>query len=134
MYPSRNLSVCKYKWEPIIHTPLCPDAYFIYLVSFFKATSGIYRSSQARVQIGAVAAGLHHNSEQRWILNPRREARDRTHTLMDTGQVHVHWAMEETPAMMFKCVTYPIDLLVSTHYFSLTDSVVSRCVNNQLLI
>ena len=31
---------------------------------------------------------LHHSSLQRWILNPLSEARDRTHVLMDTSQVH----------------------------------------------
>ena len=31
---------------------------------------------------------LHHSSQQRWILNPLSEARDRTCTLMDPSQVH----------------------------------------------
>ena len=30
---------------------------------------------------------LHHGSWQRWILNPLREARDRTRILMETSQV-----------------------------------------------
>ena len=30
---------------------------------------------------------LHHSSRQRWILNPLREARDRTHILMDATRV-----------------------------------------------
>ena len=30
---------------------------------------------------------LHHSSQQRWILNPLREARDRTHVLKDTSRV-----------------------------------------------
>ena len=30
---------------------------------------------------------LHHSSQQRWILNPLREARDRTCNLMVTSQV-----------------------------------------------
>ena len=34
-----------------------------------------YGSSQARVQIGAVAAGLHHSHGNAQILNPLSEAR-----------------------------------------------------------
>ena len=30
---------------------------------------------------------LYHSLGQRWILNPRSEARDRTHVLVDTGWV-----------------------------------------------
>ena len=33
---------------------------------------------------------LHHSLQQRWILNPLREARDRTRNLMDTSQVRYH--------------------------------------------
>ena len=31
---------------------------------------------------------LHHSSQQRWILNPLSEARDRTHNLMVPSQIH----------------------------------------------
>ena len=44
---------------------------------------------------------LHHSSRQRQILNPAREARDRTHVLMDTSQVHYHLAMTGTPEAHF---------------------------------
>ena len=37
---------------------------------------------------------LHHSSQQCRILNPLREARDRTHVLMDASWVH--WAMTGT--------------------------------------
>ena len=31
---------------------------------------------------------LHHDSQQRWILNPLSKARDGTDVLMDVNQVH----------------------------------------------
>ena len=40
---------------------------------------------------------LHHSSPQRWILNPLREARDRTRIFMDTSQILSPWAMTGTP-------------------------------------
>ena len=89
---------------------VCMNQSYIYIHSFsfvfclFRATLMAYRGSQARSQIGAVATGLHHShsnagselclcdlhysSQQHWILNPLSEARDRTHILMDTSQVH----------------------------------------------
>ena len=35
---------------------------------------------------------LYHSSWQCQILNPASKARDQTHILMDTSQVHYHWA------------------------------------------
>ena len=75
----------------------------ICFASFFRAPPAAHGSSQARGRIGALAAGLHHShsngdesrvrdlhhsSRQRRVLNPRSEARDRTHVLMDTSRVH----------------------------------------------
>ena len=40
---------------------------------------------------------LHHSSWQCQILNPLSKARDWTHVLMDTGQIHFQWAMMGTP-------------------------------------
>ena len=34
----------------------------------------------------------HRSSQQPWILKPLSEARDRTCVLMDTSQIHFHWA------------------------------------------
>ena len=78
----------------------------IYLFSlfFFKGLHmqhKLYGSSQARSRISATAAGLHyshsswgsklhHGSGQYRILNPLSGARDRTHILMDSSQVHYH--------------------------------------------
>ena len=61
-----------------------------FFLAFFRAAPMAYGSSQAKGQIGGVAAGLHyspitqdqshvcnlhHNSKQHWILNPLSEAR-----------------------------------------------------------
>ena len=53
----------------------------------FRAAPLAYGGSQARGQIGAIAAGLHHSSRQRRILNLLGEARDRTQILTDTSGV-----------------------------------------------
>ena len=42
---------------------------------------------------------LHYSSRQCWILNPLREAKDRTRVLMDTGQIHFHWFIVGTPVV-----------------------------------
>ena len=43
---------------------------------FLRAAPTAYGGSQARGQIGAVAASLHHSSWHRWIFNPLSKARD----------------------------------------------------------
>ena len=40
---------------------------------------------------------LHHSSQQRQILKALSKARDQTCVLMDTSQVHYHWATMGTP-------------------------------------
>ena len=40
---------------------------------------------------------LHCSSQQCQVLNPLSRDRDQTCILMDTGQVHYHWAMTGTP-------------------------------------
>ena len=47
---------------------------------------------------------LHHISQQRWILNPLSEARDRTRVLMDTGQIRFCWARIPTLPIWSKSV------------------------------
>ena len=72
---------------------------FVYLCKYlclFRVTPVAYGSSQARGQIGASAAGLHHShicdvhhsSRQHRMLNPLSEARDWIHILMDTSHIH----------------------------------------------
>ena len=81
------------------------DFYFFFL---FRATPAAYGDSQAWSRIRAVAyttvtttpdpshiCDLHQSSQQRWILNPL--ARDGTCNLVDTSQIHFHWARTGTP-------------------------------------
>ena len=74
-----------------------------------------YGSSQARLGACATATvtqdpsqicDLHHNSQQRWIFNPLREARDQTCILMDTSQIRYRGATAELPAMFLKDYFY----------------------------
>ena len=76
--------------------------FFIFLL--FRVVPAAYGSSQARGQIGSCRCQptpqpqqlrielplqpIHHGSQQRQILNPLIEARDRTCVLMDASQVH----------------------------------------------
>ena len=46
---------------------------------------------------------LYHSSWQLWILNPLSEARDWTRVLLDTSQVHYHWAMMGIPWHCYLC-------------------------------
>ena len=79
--------------------------FFFFFFVQFRAAPVTYGGSQARGQIGAVAAGyttaiampypsyvcnLHHSSQQHQILNPPSEARDQTCVLMDTSQIGYH--------------------------------------------
>ena len=43
---------------------------------------------------------LHHSSQQCQILNLPSEAGDQTHSLMNTSQVHYHWATTGTPIFL----------------------------------
>ena len=60
---------------------------FFFFFCLFRAAPAAYGGSQARGQIGAVAASLHHSSEQCQILNLLSEAREGTRVLRDTGQI-----------------------------------------------
>ena len=59
---------------------------FVCLFLSLRAVPSAYEGS-CRGQIGAAAAGLHHSSQQHWILNPLSEARDWTLILMDANRV-----------------------------------------------
>ena len=71
--------------------------FFFWSFCLFRATSTACGDSQARGLIGAVAPGLHHSSQQRLILNPQVEARDRIHHLMVPSWIRFRWATKEVP-------------------------------------
>ena len=105
--------------HPLTSKNPIPMSLCFVLLSFFfsfRATPKAYGGSQARGQIGSVAAGLHtatatwdlscicnvhHSSGQCWILNPLSEARDWTCILMDPSQICFRWATMETPQCHF---------------------------------
>ena len=95
----------------------CPY-FYIYLFSLFLGRGDApeaYGGSQASGLIGAAAAGayttaiampdpgrvcdLHHNSQQRWILNPLSEARDRTRVLMVPRRIRFRCTTTGSPTV-----------------------------------
>ena len=87
--------------------------YLLRLFCFIRSTSSEYGSSQARGQIGATAASLHHShsnggselhcnlhhsSWQRQIPDPQMEARGQICILMVRSRVRSRWATTGTPS------------------------------------
>ena len=62
----------------------------------------VYRGAQARGQIGATAASLHHSSWQHQIPNPLSEDGGQTRHLMVCSQIHFHCATMGTPASFYQ--------------------------------
>ena len=56
----------------------------------------VYTTATA-MQDSSRICDLHHSSQQHWILNPLREARDRTHNLMAPSQIRLLCATTGTP-------------------------------------
>ena len=86
--------------------------FFFFFFGLFRATSKAHGGFQTRGQIrvqplaypSATAKwnpsciwNLHHSSGQCQILNSLSEARDQTCNLMDTSEIHFHWATTGTP-------------------------------------
>ena len=74
---------------------------FVCLFCPFGAAPGAYGGSHARGLIRAVAAGLHHSSQQHWILHPLSEARDPAHNLMVPSWIRFPCTMMGTPECVF---------------------------------
>ena len=71
--------------------------FFFWLFAFSGAAPAAYGGSQARGLIGATAAGLHHSSRQRRILNLLSEARGRSRNLKVPSWIRLHCATTGTP-------------------------------------
>ena len=57
---------------------------------------------------------LPHSSQQRWVLNPLSEARDRTFVFMDASHIHFRWAMAGTPVnWVWKLIYGPLSEPIS---------------------
>ena len=78
---------------------------FVLFFCLFRAAPAASGSSQTSGLIGAVAAGLHHSSQQRWILNPLSKARDRTCSLMVPSRIRFCCATMGTPTFFLFKIT-----------------------------
>ena len=85
--------------------------FFFAFVCFFRVAPMAYGGSQARSQIRATAASLHHCSQQRQILSPLIKARDRTHNLMVPRRIRFHCTTAGTPMFV---LSIPVPLAPDT--------------------
>ena len=86
------------------------------LFCFFRDALIAYGSSRLGVESELAYAtatqdlshvfNLHHSSRQHQILNPRSEARDPTHILMDPSQIHIYFATTGTPQSCISVCTF----------------------------
>ena len=76
---------------------------FLFFKNFclFRAAPVAYGSSQARGQIRAVAAGLHHSHSKARSLTHWVRPGIGTLVLMDASQICFHWATMGTPPFLF---------------------------------
>ena len=95
--------------------------YIFFVFCLFWATPAAYGGSQARGPIGTIATSLptadpsricdlHHSSQQRQILNPLSEARDRTCNLRFVN----HWATTGTLPYSFQSLLEVYVFLLGT--------------------
>ena len=125
--------------QPSLSSPYFLFCSVLFCSCLFRATTTVYGVSQTRGWMAVVAAGLttatatqdpshvsdlHHSSLQHWILNPLREARDRTSILIDTSQIHFHWAATGTPLFSLVRTLFPFrrDPIISCNPNSLSKS------------
>ena len=87
--------------------------WYLQVFFLFRVAPAAHGSSQARGQIGATADGLSHSNtrfrphlgpmpqpQQRQILNPQSEARDRTCNLMVPSGIHFQCVTMGTPVIL----------------------------------
>ena len=89
--------------------------YFVLVLFFMWHMEVPRRGVESELQLSACVTAramqdashicdLHHSLQQHWILNPLREARDRTHILMDTSRVLTPLSHNENSALVFLCI------------------------------
>ena len=88
----------------------------------FRAAPMAYGGSQARGWIRAIAAGLHHSSQQCWILNRLSEARDWTHNLIVSSQIRFHCTMTGTATQLLNTRQWILIHWLRRAYTSLSRS------------
>ena len=82
-------------------------AWSTFLFSLFRATPGAYGGSQARGLNWSYSCQPEPQPQQCCILNPLNEARDRTHILMGTSQIHFCCTTMRTPLEALFNVAFP---------------------------
>ena len=91
-------------------------SFFFFLL--FRAEATVCGGSQARGRIRAAAASLHHSSQQLWILNPLRKARDQTCVLMGPSWICFCYSTMGTPPAVFSpFFSYYIDVNITFLFF-----------------
>ena len=135
--------------------------FFAFLLFFCRSTGVAYVRYRARGRIGAPLLAyttvtatpdssrvckLHCSSRQCWILNPQCETRDQTCILMDSSQVHFHWATMGTyqtdkfmcfrgtvsiSAIRYKCTSNNNAIKVSPKRLSQLSKLLSNSFSSQ---
>ena len=117
-----------------IYTKKSPNPfliYFLFFIFFFRVAPVTYRSFQTRSWNGAAAAGLchshsnagsklhlqpNHNSRQPQILNPLREATDRTCILMGMSCVPNLLSQNRNSKNLFSAISKELTLVHSREW------------------
>ena len=103
LYASQNVSQKWFLFYARLHYPFANFQsciirhFFSFLFCLFRATPMDYGGTQARGQMGAVAADLHLSSHQHQILKPLSKSWDQTCILTDAGQIRFCRATTGTP-------------------------------------
>ena len=74
--PKSGIDVSRHGGQSLVRDSSYSDFLFVCFFLLLGAVPSAYGGSQVRGPIGATATGLHHSSQQPWILNPLSEARD----------------------------------------------------------
>ena len=107
-------------------------SFLLFVCCLFRAAPAAYEGSQVRGLIRAVAAGLHHRSWQRRILNLLSEARDPTRNLMVPSQTRFCCATTGTPKPLFLAF-FVVVVICPYNFFSAVqhgDPVTHTCTHS----